>query len=92
MDLYRTYPWDLMSLMQHVIETSTLLVVMRARRHHAATHPSDEVGHDGDDHDDEGDDHNHDHEDGDDDASSGASPSDHGRHGISDPCGSTPTH
>lgn len=76
-----------MSLMRHVIKTSTLLVEMRVIGHHAVAHPLDGAGHD----DDEGDDNDHDHEDGDDDASSVSIPSHHGHQGVGDPYGSTPS-
>lgn len=59
-----------------------------ASQHHAVADTSDE----GVDDDDQGDDHDNDDEGGDHDASDGATPSDHGRQGVSDPSSSTPPH
>jgi len=75
MGLYRGCLCEMMSLMQHIIKSSRVLIVTSdAGQHHAMENTSNEGGND----DDKGDDHDRDDEGGDHDDFGSTTPSNHG--------------
>ena len=77
-DLYKDCPYEMMSLMRHIIRGSRVLTMMRDAGH-AMADTSDEGGN----HDDEGGDHDHDDESGDHDHDEGGG--DHDSYGSNTP-------